>query len=127
MNCHELAPNFLRGNQKMEKPELGSSPINIRHARVARNGRRSKRSVARRFISYDFCRWRLRLPLQERSEQINGHRQEGGGVMLARDFAHGLKEAQLEGDGFFADERCSLNHFLGSLKLALGVDNLGPP
>ena len=47
--------------------------------------------------------------------------------MLAGNLPHGLEKAQLKGDGFLADQRRSLHHFLGSLKLAFGVHDLGAP
>src|SRR6266436_5956086 len=69
-------------------------------------------------------RLRLTRTLKERREEINRHRQEGRGVMFVRNFAHGLEEPELERDGFLADQRRRLHHFLRGLKFALRVDNL---
>src|SRR5437762_1481956 len=63
--------------------------------------------------------------LHEWGEKVNRHRQEGGRVMLAGDFAHGLEEAQLQRDRFFADHGGGLDHPFRRLKFAFGIDDLG--
>src|SRR5215472_17316103 len=66
-------------------------------------------------------------PFDERHKQIKWHRQNGRGVMLARNFPHRLQEAQLQGDRLRGNHRCRLYEFFRSLKLAFGVYDFRAP
>ncbi len=63
--------------------------------------------------------------IYEGREQIDRHRKKCGCVMLARNFAHGLEEAQLQRNRFLAHHRRGLHHFFRSLEFTLGVNDLG--
>jgi len=63
---------------------------------------------------------------RKRAEEIDGQGQEGGGVVFTGHLAHGLEIAELQGDRFPGNQRSRLHHFLGGLKFALGIDDLGP-
>src|SRR5436190_13822431 len=67
----------------------------------------------------------LRWSLHEGGKQIDGHGEEGSGVVLAGDLAHGLEETKLEGNRFFANHRGGLDHFFRGLELAFGIDDFG--
>jgi hypothetical protein len=60
-------------------------------------------------------------PFDQRRKKINWNRQNGRGVMLARNFPHRLQEAQLQGDRLRGNHRCRLHEFFRGLKLALGL------
>src|SRR5580765_2793406 len=82
-----------------------------------------------------WCCWRWRRdlllrgffdgPLDERRKQVDGHGKKRRRVVFAGDFPHRLQKAQLQGDGLLGDQGGGLHHFLGGLKLAFGVDDLG--
>jgi hypothetical protein len=87
--------------------------------KVYLSGRRNLASVVFRRLAFG--------PFDERRKQIKWHKQNGRGVMLARNFLHRLQEAQLQGDRLRGNNRCRLHEFFRGLKLGFGVHDFRAP
>jgi len=59
--------------------------------------------------------------LHEGREEFHRQRQEGGRVVLAGDFFHGLEEAQLQRDGLGADHGRGLHQLFRRLEFRVGA------
>ena len=63
--------------------------------------------------------------LHERLDQVDGHRQDDGRVLVGPDLEQRLQVAQLQRRGVAAHDLGGVEQALGGLELALGVDDLG--
>src|SRR5256886_7421044 len=69
----------------------------------------------------------LREGLEQRAEEIERQREKGGRGPLRRDLAHGLQIPELDGDRMPRENLGRVGQLRRRLKLAVGVDDLGPP
>src|SRR5687768_18447594 len=100
------------------------SPAQLQAAETLRS---CPRSLAQRRLVRRANDWRWFGPIAAREEpgdEIDGKREDDGGVFFRADFGQRLQIAKLDAERILVDDRRRLSELLAGLQLALGVDHL---